>query len=264
MIDWWQAFLLALIQGLTEFLPISSSAHLILPSEILGWSDQGLAFDVAVHLGSLIAVIWYFRQRVGDILVGGVQSLGGKWTESGRLAWMLVLATIPAATAGLLFDDFIEANLRSARVIAVTTIMGALLLALADRTDHKDKTIADLGWVLVLVIGLAQATALVPGTSRSGITMTAALLLGLRRHSAAEFSFLMAIPVILLSAGWKSLDLFALREFPWDTLIIGVSVSAISAYLCIKYFLKLIERVGFMPFVVYRLLLGALLLVLVT
>jgi len=97
MIDWWQAFLLALIQGLTEFLPISSSAHLILPSEILDWDDQGLAFDVAVHLGSLMAVIWYFRQKVGSLVVGGMQSLGGNWTESGRLAWMLVLATIPAA-----------------------------------------------------------------------------------------------------------------------------------------------------------------------
>jgi len=263
MIEWWQTILLALIQGLTEFLPISSSAHLILPSEILGWSDQGLAFDVAVHLGSLTAVIWYFRQRVGDLVVGGVQSLAGKWTESGKLAWMLVLATIPAAVAGLLFDDFIEANLRSAQVIAVTTIIGALLLALADRTDHQNKTIADLTWMLVLAIGLAQATALIPGTSRSGITMTMALLLGLRRSCAAEFSFLMAIPVILLSAGWKSLDLLALQEFPWDTLFIGVAVSAVSAYFCIKYFLQLIERIGFMPFVIYRLLLGAVLLVLV-
>lgn len=263
MIEWWQALLLALIQGLTEFLPISSSAHLILPSELLGWSDQGLAFDVAVHLGSLAAVIWYFRQRVGSLIVGGAQSLTGKWTESGKLAWMLVLATIPAALAGFLLDDFIEANLRSARVIAVTTIIGAILLALADRKDHENKTMADLTWMLVLAIGLAQATALIPGTSRSGITMTVGLLLGLRRVCAAEFSFLMAIPVILLSAGWKSLDLLALQEFPWDTMIIGISVSAVSAYLCIKYFLRLIERIGFMPFVIYRLLLGAVLLVLV-
>lgn len=263
MIDWWQALLLALIQGLTEFLPISSSAHLILPSELLGWSDQGLAFDVAVHLGSLAAVIWYFRQRVGNLVVGGALSLTGKWTESGKLAWMLVLATIPAGLAGLLFDDFIEANLRSARVIAATTIIGAILLALADRKDHETKTLADLTWMLVLAIGLAQATALIPGTSRSGITMTVGLLLGLRRTCAAEFSFLMAIPVILLSAGWKSLDLFALQEFPWETVIIGVTVSAVSAYFCIKYFLRLIERIGFMPFVIYRLLLGAVLLVLV-
>jgi len=263
MIDWWQAFLLALIQGLTEFLPISSSAHLILPSDILDWDDQGLAFDVAVHLGSLMAVIWYFRQKVGSLVVGGMQSLGGNWTESGRLAWMLVLATIPAALVGLILGDFIEENLRSARVIAATTLMGALLLALADKTQHRDRGLEDLTWLFVLIIGLAQATALIPGTSRSGITMTMALLLGLRRTSAAEFSFLMAIPVILLSAMWKSLDLFAMQQFPRDTLLIGISVSAISAYLCIKYFLKLIERVGFMPFVIYRLLLGAILLVLV-
>ena len=134
-IDAWQAFILALIQGLTEFLPISSSAHLILPSEILGWQDQGLAFDVAVHFGSLIAVILYFRQRVAEITVGGIQTLVGKWSDSGRLAWLLVLATVPAGLTGLLFSDFIEANLRSGQVIAITTVLGALLLAASDQFE---------------------------------------------------------------------------------------------------------------------------------
>jgi len=256
VIDWWQALILALIQGLTEFLPISSSAHLILPSEVLGWQDQGLAFDVAVHFGSLLAVILYFRQRVGEVAVGGLQSLTGKWTESGKLAWLLVLATVPAAMAGLVFGDFIEAKLRSAHVIAVTTIVGAFLLALSDKVGAREKALVDVGWKIALLLGIAQATALIPGTSRSGITMTAALLLGFNRTSAAEFSFLMSIPVILLSAAWMSLDLFALEQIDWAAVFIGITASAISAYLCIKFFLALIERIGFMPFVIYRLLLG--------
>ena len=263
MIEWRQALILALIQGMTEFLPISSSAHLILPSQLLGWPDQGLAFDVAVHLGSLIAVIAYFRSQVADIALGGLQTLTGQWSESGKLAWLLILATLPAAVVGLLFDDYIEANLRSTLVIACTTLAGAFLLALADRSAGKQaetKELAQITWTLALLIGLAQAIALIPGTSRSGITMTAALLLGFQRTSAAQFSFLMAIPVICLSAGWKALGLLELASVPWREIMLAVLVSGFSAYLCIKYFMQLIERLGFMPFVIYRLLLGMVLI----
>ena len=262
MIEWWQALILALIQGITEFLPISSSAHLILPSQVLGWPDQGLAFDVAVHLGSLLAVVIYFRQQVAGIAVGGLQSCAGQWTDQGRMAWLLVLATIPAGLAGLFFDDYIEANLRTSLVIAATTLIGALLLAIADRADsnEKSKKLADITWKLALVIGIAQATALIPGTSRSGITMTIALLLGFQRVSAAEFSFLMSIPIICLSAGWKAIGLLELASVPWREIFIGISVSAVSAYLCIKYFMKIIQQIGFMPFVIYRLFLGMVLI----
>jgi len=271
MIEWWQAFILALIQGITEFLPISSSAHLILPSQVLGWSDQGLAFDVAVHLGSLIAVVTYFRLQVSGIVTGAFKTLRGEWTEHGRLAWLLVLATIPAGLAGLLLDDYIESNLRTSLVIAITTLVGAILLAMADQgymqassTAKRAKEVADISWKLALVIGIAQATALIPGTSRSGITMTAALLLGFQRTSAAQFSFLMSIPIICLSAGWKAIGLFELISVPWREIFIGMFVSAISAYLCIKYFMQIIERLGFMPFVIYRLLLGITLILFFT
>ena len=262
MIEWWQALILALIQGITEFLPISSSAHLILPSQVLGWPDQGLAFDVAVHLGSLLAVVIYFRQQVTGIVIGGLQSFVGKWTAQGRMAWLLVLATIPAGLAGLLFDDYIEANLRTSLIIAITTLTGAVLLAIADRADSngKSKKLADITWKLALVIGVAQALALIPGASRSGITMTIALLLGFQRVSAAEFSFLMSIPIICLSAGWKAIGLLELASVPWREIFIGISVSAVSAYLCIKYFMKIIQQIGFIPFVIYRLFLGMVLI----
>ena len=259
MVEWWQALILALIQGITEFLPISSSAHLILSSQIFGWADQGLAFDVAVHFGSLIAVVMYFRQQVASIAIGGLQSITGKWTEQGKMAWLLVLATVPAGLAGLLFDDDIESHLRTPFVIAATTLAGAILLAIADRANfrgERGKGIADITWKLALIMGVAQAAALIPGTSRSGITITLALLLGLSRTSAAEFSLLMSIPIICLSAGWKAVDLFGLEGVSRAEILIAVLASGLSAYVCIKYLMMFIERVGFMPFVIYRLLLG--------
>ncbi len=257
MLDWWQILMLALIQGVTEFLPISSSAHLILPAELFGWADQGLAFDAAVHVGSLAAVLICFRARVGDIVLGGVRSLRGDWTDGGQLAWLLVLATVPAGLAGLALSDFIEVNMRSGTVIASTTVAGAALLGVADRVGNRDRTLLEISWGVALLIGLAQALALVPGTSRSGITMTMALLLGFRRSAAAEFSFLMSIPVILLSALWMLRDLLDVDSIPWGQALVAVMVSGLSAYLCIRCFLAWIERIGFMPFVVYRMVLGA-------
>ena len=262
-IEWWQAFILALIQGITEFLPISSSAHLILPSQLLGWPDQGLAFDVAVHLGSLVAVMAYFRQDLSNLAVGGIRTLGGDWSEAGKLAWCLVLATVPAGLAGLLLDDLIEKQLRSTLVIAITTILGAVLLAIADRWNRGHWQIADITWKAALMIGLAQALALIPGTSRSGITITMALLLGFQPVAAARFSFLLAIPVILLSAGWKAVGLSQLEQVIWGPLFLAMLTAAISAYLCISLFLSAIERMGMIPFVIYRLGLGIGLLVLV-
>lgn len=255
-----QAIFLALIQGITEFLPISSSAHLLLPKEVLGWPDQGLAFDVAVHVGSLAAVVVYFRTEVGQITSGGLNSLRGRWSDDARMAWLLVLATVPVALAGLIFEDFIESNLRNSEVIAYATLVGAALLFIADRYSRDNLEIAKLGWKLVLIIGIAQASALIPGTSRSGITMTAALLVGLNSTSAAKFSFLMSIPAILLSGGWQAIQLIGTVDTPWLTIAVATLVSGLSAYLCIHYFLKLIQKIGFMPFIIYRVILGLLLL----
>lgn len=256
----WQALILAVIQGLTEFLPISSSAHLILPSQVLGWADQGLAFDVAVHVGSLAAVVWYFRRDLVQMaLAWGRQLSGGGPSPDSRMAWAVIVATVPAGLCGLLLDDWIETHLRSVAVIGVSTIGFGLLLGWADRRGRPQGGVVDLR--TAVVVGLAQALALIPGTSRSGITMTAGLMMGLSREQASRFSFLLAIPLILAAGLLKTLDLLAQGAgVPWLYIGLGTLCSGVTAYLCIHWFMRWVERVGFMPFVIYRLLLGAALL----
>lgn len=259
-----QILVLALVQGLTEFLPISSSAHLILVPVLTGWQDQGLAFDVAVHLGTLGAVVWYFRHEVQRMGLAWFGSVAGRGVDpDARLAWAVLFGTIPAGLAGLLFNDYVELYLRSPLVIAATTLLFGLLLAVADRTGAQRRDEYSIHWLDVLLIGGAQAVALIPGTSRSGITMTVALLVGLSRAGAARFSFLLSIPIIVLAGGYETLKLVRLGGgVDWSALLIGALASGVSAYLCIHFFLKLLDRIGFMPFVYYRLVLGGLLLVL--
>jgi undecaprenyl-diphosphatase len=259
--DLLQLVFLAFMQGFTEFLPISSSAHLILPSQLLGWPDQGLAFDVAVHVGSLLAVMTYFRQEVADITVGWLSSLrSGQQNQQSRMGWSIIVATIPGALAGLLLGGFIESNLRSVFVIASTTIFFGILLWFADRVSQKAHGHGELNWVAVIVIGLSQTLALIPGTSRSGVTMTAALFMGLNRELAARFSFLLSIPIILAAGGLKTVELVEQSQaVPWGDLLLGSAVSAATAYACIYLFLKHIDKIGFLPFVIYRLVLGIIL-----
>jgi len=261
---WTEAVILALVQGLTEFLPISSSAHLILPSQILGWSDQGLAFDVAVHVGTLFAVVLYFRREVGQLSYAWCRSITGhSQTQDSRLAWLIILATIPAGVAGLLLNDFISENLRSISVIATTTIVFGVALFLADRRSGRNLDIYSIGVKAAVIIGVSQALALIPGTSRSGVTMTAALFLGYSRDAAARYSFLLSIPLITAAGLLKGMELVESgSENDWFLVILGSVVSFISAYICIHWFLKLLEKIGFMPFVIYRLLLGFVLLAL--
>lgn len=261
-----QVILLALIQGITEFLPISSSGHLLLPKEVFGWSDQGLAFDVAVHVGTWFAVILYFRRDLWGMARDWGLHLAARQeaTDNSRLAWYLILATLPAAVVGLTLGGVIEAHLRSTLVVALTTIIFGAALGLADWRGSRHKTLLDMTWKLALVIGLAQAVALIPGTSRSGITITAALFLGLTRHDAARFSFLLSVPVIALSGGYKTLQLWLQSgPVPWGDLLLGVLLAGVSAFVCIHYFMQYISRMGMMPFVVYRFLLGGVLLLLV-
>lgn len=254
--------ILALIQGITEFLPISSSGHLILPSGLLGWPEQGLAFDVAVHVGTLLAVVGYFRRDVINMTSAWCTSVSKQQhSDDSRIAWFVILATIPAGLAGLLFGDLIEAHLRTTLVIAITTIVFGLVLGWSDRSAIvKNKNITQLTFKIVCIIGIAQAIALIPGTSRSGITISAALLCGLQRDDAARFSFLMSIPIIVLSGGYKGLQLLDVGGVNWTEMALGASVAAVSAYLCIHYFLKFINNIGMTVFVVYRLLLGGFLL----
>lgn len=256
-----QVVVLALIQGITEFLPISSSAHLILPSQVLGWPDQGLAFDVAVHVGTLSAVVIYFREDLRRLIAGWFGQFGVKGqTHESRLAWYLVLATIPACLTGLLFNDFIEANLRSITVIAITSIVFGLALWWADTKGRRTLTLQDMTLWAALLIGLAQAVALIPGTSRSGITLTMALFLGFARTDAARFSFLLCIPIIMISGTYKGLGLIGGEQVEWAAILLGVGVSAVSAYLCIHYFLEFISKLSMLPFVIYRIILGMILL----
>lgn len=257
-----QTIVLALIQGVTEFLPISSSAHLILPSQLLDWPDQGLAFDVAVHFGSLLAVMLYFRHDI-ERLIRGWLSTGFTATpnDDGRLAWFIAIATVPALVAGFLGHSWIAENARSTTLLALTTIGFGLLLGLADRRREQTRTLAQMTLWMALVIGFAQALAFIPGTSRSGITLTAALFLGMMRVDAARFSFLLSIPLILAASLWLSITLIHSNEvFHLGLLMLGVLVSAISAWLCIHFFLAFIQRIGMMPFVYYRLFLGSILL----
>jgi len=258
MTEFWQAILLALVQGLTEFLPVSSSAHLILPSQLLGWADQGLAFDVAVHVGSLAAVLLYFRRDLLDMFSGTVSSLKYRQlNEPSRMVLYLGLATVPAGLAGLLLDDLVSGELRSVTVIASTTIFFGLLLGLADWRGHGDRTL-DLR--SAVIIGLAQVIALVPGTSRSGITMTAALFCGMDREAAARFSFLLSIPIILAAGTLKIAQLVAAGEaVDWLMLFAAVLAAAVTAYLAIAVFLQWVKRLGFLPFVLYRCALGLVL-----
>lgn len=257
-----EIIILAIIQGVTEFLPISSSAHLILPSELLGWINQGLDFDVAVHLGSLLAVMIYFRQDILRLLHAWFKyGFSSPQSNDSRLAWSVIIATIPAVVVGFLFKDLIELYVRTALVIACTTIAFGLLLWYADSSAKLSRSLEKLKYRDAIVIGLAQVMALIPGTSRSGITMTAGLMLGLDRQSTARFSFLLSIPVILGAALLSTLDLLAAKQaVDWEALLLGAGFSFVSAYACIYLFLAWISRIGMLPFVIYRLLLGVVLL----
>ncbi len=257
-----QLVVLAIVQGLTEFLPISSSGHLVLVPAIFGWSDQGMAFDVAVHLGSLVAVLVYFRSDIVGLISGGMQVLGGKVaTNESRLALAIGIGTIPAAIAGLMLADWIGANLRSPSVIVMTLSGYAVLMLLADRFGRRDRQFAEVSAKDALLIGLAQALALVPGTSRSGVTITAAMALGFNRVDAARFSFLLAVPVILLAAGYELVVLMAAdTAVAWDQLGVGALISAFVAYASIEFFMRFVNRVGLVPFAIYRFVLAAVLL----
>jgi len=261
--DFIQTIVLSLVQGLSEFLPISSSAHLILVPKLSDWPDQGLAFDVVVHMGTLSAIVFYYRAIIKTLIndffysVVKIQTVG-----QSKLAWGVLLGTIPVGLAGLLFKDFIEVNLRSTEVIAYSTLVFGLLLGFASWINTRNQSSrVELSWQDIGVVGIMQVLALIPGTSRSGITITAGLLIGLSKNTSTQFAFLLSIPVITLSALLMLLDLYQQPQVAdWPMLLIGFLVSAISAYFTVVFFIKLLDTIGLMPFVVYRIILGVLLL----
>lgn len=255
-----QAFALAFLQGLTEFLPVSSSAHLILMPVIFDWDDQGQAFDIAVHIGTLFAVVSFYRKDIVSLVDAWFVSVMKKQnSQESRLAWAVILGTIPVGLVGISISGEVEQLLRSPVVIAFATIIFAVLLGWSSRQATEGRVAVTLKDALI--VGSFQALALIPGTSRSGITITAGLLLGLTRHQAARFSFLLSIPVIVLAGLLKSLELYySSVPVVWEFMLVGVVVSALVAYLSIRWFLIFLEKVGVMPFIWYRIFLGMVLL----
>jgi len=269
------AIILALVQGVTEFLPISSTAHLILLPKLTDWPDQGLAFDVALNTATWLAVVIYFRKDIVGLSAGFLRSIsprrrqrkGRGWRTSGlggnaegRLAWMLIIGTIPVALAGFFAHDLVAGRLRSLLVVALSSIVWGIVLFIADRRPGR-REVNGMGWGSVAFIGIAQAIALIPGTSRSGITITAGLFTGLSRKASARFSFLLSVIVGGLAGSMEGLKLVkAGLDTPWSALIVGFIVAFISAYIVIHLFLKFITHASMTPFVIYRVLLGILLL----
>ena len=274
-----QILVLAIIQGLTEFLPISSSAHLIIPALILGWDSHQIGFYLAVHAGSLVAVVSYFRESLWRLLQGSCNACVKRiYNRELDFVLKLGLASIPVLVVGFVVRNFVESWSYNLPVIAAATIGFALLLGLADFRRQKaritpsqtpfnvEKTdnLPQINWHQTIAIGLSQVLALIPGTSRSGVTITFGLFLGLSRETAARFAILLSIPVISLSFVYSTyVQIQEITNIDWFAIGIGFAVSVTSAFCCIKLFLQFVNRIGMMPFVIYRLLFGVVLLLLI-
>ncbi len=257
-----QAFILGMVQGLGEFLPISSSAHLIVTPWLFGWPDQGLAFDVALHWGTLLAVVVYFYKDILEMIKGFFRTFTKfnlKTDYYQKLAWLVILATIPAAIIGKLFEHQVETALRNPILIAFTLSIGGIILYIADKYGTKQKDISHISWLNSFLVGCSQALALIPGISRSGSTMIAGLLQGFKRQDAAKFSFLMSIPIIL-GAGVLELPNIANID-NHGQLLVGFVSAAVFGFLAIKYLLRYISNHSFTIFVWYRLIIAALIII---
>ncbi|MEV0191800.1 undecaprenyl-diphosphate phosphatase [Kitasatospora purpeofusca] len=267
--SWFHAAVLGLVQGLTEFLPVSSSAHLRVFSALLGWDDPGAAFTAVTQLGTESAVLIYFRKDITAIVSTWIRSL---WTPelrrdpNARMGWFVIVGTLPIAVLGKLFQTTIETQLRDLRIIGTTLIVFGLVLAAADRSRavRSARQIDSLTFPHALVYGAAQSLALIPGVSRSGGTISAGLFLGYSREAAARYSFLLAVPAVLASG---VLELFKIGEGPapaWGPTVLATLIAFAVGYAAIAWFLKYISHHSFLPFVVYRILLGGLIIGLVT
>lgn len=243
-------------------MPVSSSAHLILLPKVMGWQDQGLVNDVAAHVGSLVAVVFYLRKDLEQMLLPWLKP--GKLATNGndrQLLKFVIIATLPVMICGYTLYDFVSGYLRNPLIIAVASIVFGLILWWSDRISKRQRTMAQLGFKDAILIGVAQALALIPGTSRSGITMTAGLMLGMERREAARFSFLLAIPAIIMAGGYEGLRYFMqANDIDWFAFITVAVVSGISAWIAIYYFIKFLQQTGMLPYVIYRVGLGIVLL----
>ena len=268
-IGWVEAAVLGLVQGLTEFLPVSSSAHLRIIGPLLpSGGDPGAAFTAITQIGTEAAVLLYFRRDLARIAVAwwaSLTSVGRRLDADARMAWLIIVGSLPIGVLGLLFKDVIETSLRNLYLTAAMLIVFALLLAAADRFGHKQRTLAELNWRHGLLFGLAQALALIPGVSRSGGTITAGLMMGYSREAAARYSFLLAIPAVFASGFyqlWRSWDTGS--TLPAGPTLLATLIAFGVGYGVIVAFLRLVTTRSYMPFVIYRIVLGALVLALLT
>jgi len=258
-----QIIVLAVVQGITEFLPISSSGHLILVPKLMHWQDQGLVVDVMTHLGTLLAILIYFWRDVWRITGGALELFKGKMTDEGRLAIYIVLATIPAIAFGVFLKEFGFADLeRNVAVVAWNTILYGILMLIADMASPQERTMSNMTLGSALIIGVAQALALIPGTSRSGVTMTAARFLGFTRPDSARFSFLLGIPAIAGAGVFTVGDALASGEPITIDAVYCAGLTFLAGLAAIAFLMALVKRISFLPFVLYRMVLGGFLLVL--
>jgi len=249
-----QIVVLAIIQGITEFLPISSQSHLILISMFFGMSDQGLGFDIALHTGSLLAILIYYRREISHVLC--LSNQGKNYIK------LIIIGSIPLPIVALGFMDFVSTNLRSINSIAVMTIIFAVLLYVADiRKKVKYNDLKSISVYMIIFIGLMQALAIVPGVSRSGIVITAALLVNFSREDSVKIAFLLSIPAIFMATVYQSVQLYSIGDYEiFSEHLLGVTLSFIASYLTIYFFIKTISKISFTPYVIYRLFLGFILL----
>lgn len=258
-----EAIVLGAVQGLTEFLPISSTAHLILVPWFMRWPDPGLSFDVALHLGTLIALLIYFRWDWIALAMSAVNLVRGRTSDpKARMAFFIITATIPGALAGALFEHTVEEKLRDPRVISFTLIALALVLVIAEVTGRRKKTIDEISWIDAMFVGLAQSLAIVPGVSRSGVTITAGLFRGMKRDASARFSFLLSTPIIAGAVAKKCLDIaqLGLTASQLSPFILGIISAGIVGYLSIAFLLRYLQTHNTFLFVYYRIALGIVVL----
>ncbi len=255
------AALLGVVQGLTEFLPVSSSGHLILARAFFGWDPGrfGLAFDVACHVGTLLAVVAYFRREIVQLIVAAPAALAGRDGEWPRLGRLILLGTLPVGVVGVLFADVIETTLRTPAVVAGALAVGAIGLVAGERYGSQRRNERSIGYGEALAIGVAQASALVPGISRSGATMTLAMLFGLERAAAARFVFLLSLPAVLAAALKEGLAVAeaGVDGLPVAVFVVGVVTSAVVGYLTVKYFIRYLAGHSLHGFAAYRMVVAA-------
>ena len=252
--DFVQILILSIIQGITEFLPISSQSHLILTSALLGMSDQGLSFDIALHAGSLMAIIIYYRKEITKIM--SISDEGIQYLK------LVIIGSIPLPIIGLLFVDIVSENLRTINTIAFMTIVFALLLYFAERRNHENKnSFATLSFFTIIFIGFMQTLAIMPGVSRSGIVITAALLLNYSREDSIKIAFLLSIPAIFMATVYQSMQLYEVGNIEiLNGHLLGMILSFIFSYITIHLFISTINKISFTPYIIYRIALGLLLL----